>query len=1010
MRSNADPTVADAAGDQPIHRAVAENFPAVVATLIGAKASASAPGAGKNTPLHIMALVHLDDLRLTEVLLAHGAAKGGLDANRQGKSALELARFHGNSILAERLELAAADPHISMLAEALQQEPSRPRQESQRKSLDDVTKHSSSGTVLMVMDAPAPAPAAAPAMPTRAVSVTSVSRTAKDVAPAADVFEAAVAAIEADTFQTARDAFQHTHSRELIVLRNAMMGRDSLTTRAVSSDAAAIHALYAGLLGEALQAALGDSGITWAALTRACARAVRDGRCGGERLASLRFLAAVDDIDCFIELMTAAVPDGTAAVEGNAMAGAARTLKPPAIDPNASTVGGAMVTGARGRAAAARARATAAAPHYTMPPTPLLIPSSLLRLKDTDSPVGKGALSAAERLRQLAMAQEDATDLVNARGIEAAVVGSTAPSGPPPLSKQLSATERRLGAMVPPPLSKQPSASRPTNDAELPPSLSKRPSAQGLPGATVPPPLSRQPSNKQPAGMTLPPLSRQPSSKQPGEGAPPPISRQSSSSMQTGAEWHPSARSALELASSIVLGAHLAGTAMNTSGTATLSGHPAAAVRSARGSASASFAGLMQPNGYPLAPGAEPSDTSTSYQSGLRSIDLIRSVMTDDTLASVASDWPFMGGLTVPIVLTADEPVMLPGLAGLDWADGIAEWLRGRRLGAGTSGVVFLASPHAEAAEADASGEQAEGVSAVGGFGEVEIAAKHMQPRGEEAMAALRDEIRLMRRLHHQHVVRYLGVASGPRASDGQYILMEYCSGGSVGGLLRQRQYEGLPHSMVHDYALQLLRGLHFLHENMVIHRDLKGDNVLLAPLPLAALASGGAGGAAAGEAGGVPPMRVKIADFGSASELEYGTTADNDADARSHMRGSPYWMAPEHIKGAACGRKADIWSYGGVLLEMISGRPPWFEERRDAPSGSFVVFQLLYRIAESQGPPPLLPAERMPFGYEALLRACFERDTTRRPDSAEVMRRLQSMKEQSVVATGLTSYSKWLD
>ena len=64
-------------------------------------------------------------------------------------------------------------------------------------------------------------------------------------------------------------------------------------------------------------------------------------------------------------------------------------------------------------------------------------------------------------------------------------------------------------------------------------------------------------------------------------------------------------------------------------------------------------------------------------------------------------------------------------------------------------------------------------------------------------------------------------------------------------------------------------------------------------------------------------------------------------------IRGSPYWMSPEHIQGARCGRKADIWSFGCVLLEMATGVPPWAD--RTAPSksgGQFAVFQLLDRTA----------------------------------------------------------------
>jgi len=156
--------------------------------------------------------------------------------------------------------------------------------------------------------------------------------------------------------------------------------------------------------------------------------------------------------------------------------------------------------------------------------------------------------------------------------------------------------------------------------------------------------------------------------------------------------------------------------------------------------------------------------------------------------------------------------------------------------------------------------------------------------------------------------------------------------------------------------------------------------------------------------------MCAKIADFGSASELAYANTFSSlsggegteggsegggedmgeEVGGGGHsMAGSPYWMAPEHIKGTAYGRKADIWSYGGVLLEMLTGRPPWYNASVASSAGGFAIFQLLYMIAEASGPPPMPPSEAMPAGLEMLLLACFERDVAKRPDSSELLQRL---------------------
>lgn len=360
---------------------------------------------------------------------------------------------------------------------------------------------------------------------------------------------------------------------------------------------------------------------------------------------------------------------------------------------------------------------------------------------------------------------------------------------------------------------------------------------------------------------------------------------------------------------------------------------------------------------------------------------------------------------------------------------------RGRRLGAGTSGEVYVARSQETSTPGGGLLARAGSTIATAAAPSLEIAAKLMQRRGEAAKAALREEIRLMKLLSHTHVVRYLTFATGSglnRKLKDDYILMEFCAGGSVGQLLRARGGAGLPSAQLHEYGVQLLRGLDFLHENMVIHRDLKGDNVLLQSATSTAHRT---------------EMVVKIADFGSATTSEetdyYDVEGSHDQPGEdghavegqdgvedgqgsagmAHIAGSPCtpqgperegschrhcvprlfsrpaallspifladWMAPEHIKGAAGGRKADIWSYAGVLLEMMTGRPPWYEEHQ-ARAGGFAVFQLLFRIAESDGPPPMPAAESMPAGLHELLvlLACFERDVTKRPNSKELLRK----------------------
>ena len=237
----------------------------------------------------------------------------------------------------------------------------------------------------------------------------------------------------------------------------------------------------------------------------------------------------------------------------------------------------------------------------------------------------------------------------------------------------------------------------------------------------------------------------------------------------------------------------------------------------------------------------------------------------------------------------------------------------------------------------------------------LEFAAKLVVPRDREAAERLAAEMTLMRRLRHPNIVEYIGAATCSAGE--QYILLELCEGGSVRQLLDREHRAGLPHATLHSYGVQLL----YLHEQMIIHRDLKGDNVLLDAARTA----------------------VKLGDFGSSNELLHETCSQ---DVHT-IRGSPYWMSPEHIQGARCGRKADVWSYACVLLEMLTGGMPWLTGGAMQPAaGQFAVFRLMTLIVEAKHPPPMPASEEIPDGLHELMLACFERDLARRPTTAELL------------------------
>jgi len=219
------------------------------------------------------------------------------------------------------------------------------------------------------------------------------------------------------------------------------------------------------------------------------------------------------------------------------------------------------------------------------------------------------------------------------------------------------------------------------------------------------------------------------------------------------------------------------------------------------------------------------------------------------------------------------------------------------------------------------------------------------------------DEMHVLEVLDHPNVVSYHGIEVH---RDKVYIFMEFCSGGSLAGLLEHGRIEDEQVIMV--YALQLLEGLAYLHESGIIHRDIKPENILL-------------------DHNGV----IKYVDFGAAKVIaRQGKTLINAsstavANKNKSMTGTPMYMSPEVIKGENPGRAGavDIWSLGCVILEMATGRRPWASLDNE--------WAIMYNIA--QGNPPQMPSpdQLSPQGTDFLKR-CFVRDPKKRASAAELL------------------------
>jgi hypothetical protein len=208
----------------------------------------------------------------------------------------------------------------------------------------------------------------------------------------------------------------------------------------------------------------------------------------------------------------------------------------------------------------------------------------------------------------------------------------------------------------------------------------------------------------------------------------------------------------------------------------------------------------------------------------------------------------------------------------------------------------------------------------------------------------LEKEIRILRGMKSKHIVKYLG---SEMIQDAFCIYLEYLPGGSIARLLYN--LGALPEVTVRAYLIQILKGLDYLHNNGVIHRDLKGANILL-------------------DSKG----KVKLSDFGCSRQYQ----SDSDSGFVSSVKGSLPWMAPEVIKQKGYGRKADIWSLGCVALEMLTAKKPWDNEI------NHISFMMKIAL---DGNTPDIP-EGVSQEARNFLEQCFQRDPSARKSAKELL------------------------
>nr|CAB3488549.1 unnamed protein product [Digitaria exilis] len=204
------------------------------------------------------------------------------------------------------------------------------------------------------------------------------------------------------------------------------------------------------------------------------------------------------------------------------------------------------------------------------------------------------------------------------------------------------------------------------------------------------------------------------------------------------------------------------------------------------------------------------------------------------------------------------------------------------------------------------------------------------------------EDLNIIMNLNHKNIVKYLGSL---KTKSHLHIILEYVENGSLANIIKPNKFGPFPESLVAVYIAQVLEGLVYLHEQGVIHRDIKGANILTTKEGL-----------------------VKLADFGVATKL-------TEADINTHsVVGTPYWMAPEVIEMSGVCAASDIWSVGCTVIELLTCAPPYYDLQ---------PMPALFRIVQDVHPP--IPEGLSP-EITDFLRQCFQKDAMQRPDAKTLL------------------------
>jgi serine/threonine protein kinase/Tol biopolymer transport system component len=210
-----------------------------------------------------------------------------------------------------------------------------------------------------------------------------------------------------------------------------------------------------------------------------------------------------------------------------------------------------------------------------------------------------------------------------------------------------------------------------------------------------------------------------------------------------------------------------------------------------------------------------------------------------------------------------------------------------------------------------------------------------------EILSRLKREAKILASLNHRNIA---AIYDELEADDKRYLILEYVAGDT----LTERIKRGaVPWEKALSIALQVAEGLYAAHNRAVIHRDLKPGNIKI-----------------------TDEENIKLLDFGIAKAVRIERPDDeSNLTKPGKIIGTPVYMSPEQVRGEVVDHRSDIWSFGCVLFEMLTGKVPFA-----AKTSSDVVANILKQEPDWQSLPSKTPAN-----IRVLLRRCLEKDRQRR-------------------------------